>query len=421
MKTEKKQSALAYFNENMRIKSCRTLALLFISVVPVMITLSSCKNGKMSKDESALRARALSICKNNLLLDSHIDWPEKQLTDPEDIAGRVENGDFDYERAVTGGLNTVFSVAYINSEYDVNKGRTIVDSMLSIVKYTIEKHPDRFAPALTPENVKKNFKEGLISLPVCLENGSPLGNSLEYLKYLKEKGIVYVTLCHDRTNDISDSNFDQERRWNGLSPFGREVIREMNRLGLMIDISHSTDSAAFQALQYSVAPVVATHSSCRELVPGLERNLPDTLIKAIAQKNGVVMVNFGSYFLEPECLNNWVYLMFQWPDSTGIEPFSAEWSDFMVEFGKTHRLRSDAAMVAEHIDHIVKLVGIDHVGIGSDLDGVDNAQPDNLPDVSAYPVLVYELLKMGYTENDLQKILSENFLRVWADVLAFAD
>ena len=375
----------------------------------------------MERSDKALRETAFKICQDNLILDSHIDWPLRVMENPGDISGQTLKGDFDLVRARKGGLNAAFTVAYINSAYDMNAGRKMVDSVLNLTNYYLNNYPDKFAPALIPADVIKNFEKNLLSLPVCLENGSPIGDDLGYLKYLKDQGIVYITLCHDRTNQISDSNFDQERRWNGLSPFGLEVIKEMNRLGIMIDISHSTDSTVYQALRNSKAPVVATHSTCRNLAPGLERNLPDTLIEAIADKKGVVMVNFGSYFLEPECMKNWIYLFYKWPDSTGIDLFSKEGLAFMNEYGKTHKLHSDASHVADHIDHIVQLAGIDFVGIGSDFDGIDYAQPTDLPDVSSYPVLVFELLRRGYTEKDIKKILSENFLRVWNDVLKAAD
>jgi membrane dipeptidase len=390
---------------------------LILVLTTIVVLFPSCTDGKMDKKNKAQLEAAVRVCHDNILFDSHIDWPYRVEQHPEDISGRTVNGDFDFVRAGEGGLNAALTVAYVQSGFDVDKGRSMVDSTLNLVKYYIGKYPDRFAAASSPEDIRANFGNNLLSLPVGLENGSPIGDDLGYLRYLKDNGIVYITLCHNRVNNLSDSNFDGERQWNGLSPFGIAAIREMNRLGLMIDISHSTDSTVYQALRYSVAPVVATHSSCREFAPGMERNLPDTLIKAIAAKNGVVMVNFGSYFLEPECMGNWLYLINNWSDSTGIEAFSPGWIDFMIEYGKTHRLRSDAAKVADHIDHIVSLTGIDFVGIGSDFDGIDHAQPVDMPDVSGYPALVSELLKRGYTEDDLRKIMAENFLRVWTDVL----
>ena len=236
-------------------------------------------------------------------------------------------------------------------------------------------------------------------------NGSPIGEDLGYLNYLKDQGIVYITLNHNKSNQIGDSNYDKSRIWNGLSPFGVEVINEMNRLGIMIDISHSSDSTVFQTLLHSKAPIIASHSSCRYFVPDRERNISDTLIKAIAHKGGVVMINFGSLFLDSICFKNWSYLK-NWYDSTKIGELSKEGIDFTLVYGKTHKLYSDSKTVADHIDHIVKIAGVDCVGIGSDYDGIGYSQPSDLKDVSSYPVIVFELLKRGYSEKDIQKILS---------------
>ncbi|TAL64348.1 MAG: membrane dipeptidase [Bacteroidetes bacterium] len=392
----------------------------FISFL-LIVFLPSCKNRQKEMSDQERWEMAVKICENNIILDSHIDWPEWILDNPEDISGRTIKGDFDLVRAKKGGLNAALSVAYINSAYGTTEGRIMVDSMLKLVTYYTKTCPDKFVLALNPADIRKNFDKKLFSLVPCLENGSPIGDDMGYLKYLKDQGIAYITLCHDKTNQISDSNFDQNRKWDGLSPLGQEVIKEMNRLGIMIDISHSTDSTVFQALRFSKAPVIASHSSCRYFTPGLERNLPDTLIKGIAKKNGVIMVNFGSFFLDSICMKNWMYLHHKWQDSTRIDLSSKEGIDFTREYGKTHKLFSDSKVVVNHIEHIVKLVGIDYVGIGSDYDGIGHAQPSDLPDVSSYPVVVAELLKRGYTETDLKKILSGNFLRVWSEVFETAD
>ena len=372
-------------------------------------------------DEKQLWEKAYNLCESQLILDSHIDWTLKYLLFPEDISRRTTKGDFDYIRAKQGGLDAVLSVAYIPANMDVDEGRILVDSILEIINNQIKTHPDKFAYAKNTYDIERNFNNNLISLPLCLENGMPIGNDLEYLKYLKEQGIVYITLNHDKTNQISDSNFDENREWKGLSPFGIEVIKEMNRLGIIIDISHSTDSTVSQSLRYSKAPVIATHSSCRHFTPGFERNLSDTLIKAIAAKDGIIMINFGSFFLDNECFKNWAYLFYIWQDSTGIDLTSSEGIKFINEYGKTHKIHSDSKKLVDHIEHVINLVGIDHVGIGSDYDGILSAQPSDLPDVSSYPVIVYELLKRGYAENDIKKILSENFLRVWNDVIEISD
>ena len=386
------------------------MSLLLVALLP------SCKNRLKEKSDEELMIMAREISKKNLIIDSHIDWPEWLLHFPEDISKRTQQGDFDLERANEGGLNATLSVIYINSELGVDDGRKLVDSMRKMINFYTETYPDKFAAARNPDEVRSNFSKQLFSLPVCLENGSPIGEDMEYLKYLEGMGIAYVTLCHDRTNQICDSNFDEYRRWNGLSPFGLEVIRELNRFGIMIDISHSTDSTVYQVLRDSRAPVVATHSSCRHFTPGYERNLPDTLIKLIADKDGVVMVNFGSMFLDSACLKNCNEAI-DYMSSRGIPYSSREGADYLAEFVKTHKVITDSKQLVNHIDHIVEIAGIDHVGLGSDFNGVGPTQPADVRDVSGYPVIVFELLKRGYSEKDIKKILSGNFLRVWDEVI----
>ena len=401
-------------------KFIRTINLLIIAAIIIIVILSSCKSKTKEKTDEDLWKIAQKICENNIILDAHIDWPDKHLSFPEDISKKTTKGDFDFVRSKDGGLNVVLSVAYINSSYGVDKGRIIVDSVIKLISGYTYTYPDKFALANNPHDIKENFKNNLLSLPLCLENGMPIGNDISYLKYLKDRGIVYITLNHNKVNQISDSNFDENRKWNGLSPFGLEVIKEMNRLGIMIDISHSTDSTVFQSLRYSKAPIIASHSSCRHFTPGLERNLSDTLIKAIAYKNGVIMVNLCSMFLDSTCMKNCSYLL-NWYQSNGIDMDSEEGIDFALKYGETHQIKSNSEQVVDHIEHIIKLVGIDYVGIGSDYDGMGPSQPTDLPDVSCYPTIVFELLKRGYSENDIKKILSGNFLRVWDKVIKVAD
>ncbi len=293
-------------------------------------------------------------------------------------------------------------------------------AMTSSCRNSKAKDPDKFALSTSPDEVRSNFGRRLFSLIPCLENGSPVGDDLKYLQYLKDQGIAYITLCHSKTNLICDSNFDPERKWNGLSPLGYEVIREMNRLGIMVDISHSSDSTVIQALRISEAPVIASHSSCRHFVPGFERNLSDDFIRAIAKKNGVVMVNFCTQFLDSVCLKNTEEIQ-QILESRNLRYDSKEGNDLIMEFTKTHRLVCDSKQLVDHIQHIIKVAGIDYVGLGSDFDGVGPLKPSDIPDVSGYPVIVFELLKRGYSEDDILKILSGNFLRVWEVVQKAAD
>ena len=368
----------------------------------------------------SLLNKAQSICKNHLLIDAHIDWPTYIHYVPGDVSERLPRGHFDYVRAREGGLNAVMSVIWISPDLNLQQARAMVDTQLNIVKKTQEINPDKFYIAQSPDEVKTNFENGILSTPLCLENGSPIGNDLNYIKKLKDLGIAYITLSHSEANQICDANFDTNIVWNGLSPFGYDVIGEMNRLGIMVDISHSTDSTVYQALRYSKAPIIATHSNARYFTPGFERNLPDTLIKAIGANGGVVMVNFGSAFIDSTCLENWKYL-YHWSDSTGISLYKKDGIDYSIEYGKTHKIYANAEELVNHIDHVVQLAGIDHVGIGSDFDGIGHSAPTDLPDVSAYPMVVYELLQRGYSENDIRKILGENFLRVWDETLLISE
>jgi len=387
----------------------------FCSLVILMAMTSSCNNSPAKDPDIKLKQKAERICQTNLILDSHIDWPDAFLTHQEDISTQTSAGDFDLIRARKGGLDAVFSVAYISPDLDTVKGRLMVDSMLNIIRHYPVAYPDKFALSTTPGEVRSNFGKRLFSLIPCLENGSPVGEDLQYLHYLKDQGIAYITLCHSKTNLICDSNFDPERKWNGLRPLGSEVVREMNRLGIMVDISHSSDSTVVQALRLSEAPVIASHSSCRHFVPGFERNLPDDFIRAIAEKKGVIMVNFCTQFLDSVCLKNTEEIQ-QILESRNLRYDSKEGNDLIMEFAKTHRLVCDSRQLVDHIEHVIKVAGIDYVGLGSDFDGVGPLKPSDVPDVSGYPVIVFELLKRGYSEEDIVKILSKNFLRVWEEV-----
>jgi membrane dipeptidase len=398
----------------------RRMYLLQIISILLLILPLSCKNKAREKSDEELRLMAQQICDNNIILDSHIDWPEFVIESHDDISEQTAGGDFDLVRATRGGLDAAMSVVYISPALNVNEGRIMVDSMLKLIRHYPETYPDKFALAFTPADVKRNYDKKLFSLIPCLENGSPIGDDPEYLKYLKNQGIAYITLCHSKTNYLSDSNFDTVRRWNGLSPSGVELIKKLNHLGIMIDISHSSDSTVSQAIRFSEAPIIASHSSCRYYVPGFERNLPDDLIKSIAKKNGVVMVNFCTQFLDSACQKNTDELK-RLLDSSKFSYESKEGYELILEYGKTHRLICDSKQLVNHIEHIIEVAGIDHVGIGSDFDGIGPLKPSDVPDVSAYPVIVFELLKRGYSEKDINKILSGNFLRVWNDVIAIAD
>ena len=231
--------------------------------------------------------------------------------------------------------------------------------------------------------------------------------------------IRYITLTHSDNNHICDSSYATERRWNGLSPFGVEVVAEMNRLGIMIDVSHVSDASFDQILEHTSAPVIASHSSCRAFTPGFERNLDDARIARLAENGGVIQINFGSAFLTAEA--NAASIAMWLEVGAWVREHDLDWSAPEAEahrraYLEQHPIPSTSVTdVADQIDHVVALVGIDHVGLGSDFDGVSNV-PDGLSDVSQYPGLVAELLRRGYSEDDVRKVLGENILRVWEEV-----
>jgi membrane dipeptidase len=255
-----------------------------------------------------------------------------------------------------------------------------------------------------------------------MENGSPVEGKLENLKFFHDRGIRYITLAHALSNHISDSSFDENRQWHGLSPFGREVVAEMNRLGIMVDISHVTDEAFYQVLEISKAPVIASHSSARHFTPGFERNMSDEMIQALAKNGGVMQINFGSSFLT-QAANEWFQAMIKarkaWTAESGHVEGSEEakaWdAAYRKEFPLPYATLSD---LVDHFDHVIALAGVEHVGIGSDFDGVGDSLPVGMKDVSFYPALIEELLHREYTPQQIEAILGGNLMRVWREVEA---
>lgn len=239
---------------------------------------------------------------------------------------------------------------------------------------------------------------------------------MENLKHFYDRGIRYITLAHSKSNHISDSSYNPNRQWKGLSPFGKKVVAEMNRLGIMIDISHVTDSTFYQVVRLTQAPVIASHSSCRYFTPGWERNMDDDMIKTLAKNGGVIGINFGSSFL-----NDSIRLaedkMWKYIETNKINPNSDAGKETLKKYRLDNKIGyADIADVIAHIDHVVKLAGVDHVGFGSNFDGVGDTLPTGLKSVADYPNIIYELLKKGYSDAGIQKICSGNFLRVWVEV-----
>ena len=292
-----------------------------------------------------------------------------------------------------------------------------------MILFIADSIPDSFVFAGTPDEIIANSKSVKISLPMGMENGAPVGNDLANVKYFYDRGIRYITLTHGKDNQICDSSYDTLNTWNGLSPFGEKVVAEMNRVGIMVDISHVSDSTFYDVMKITKAPCIASHSSCRYFTPGFQRNMSDDMIKALAKNGGVIQINFGASFLDSvarqnDALRDSLEKILQEKKLTSADEAAQPIID---QFAKEHKsLFSDVERVADHIDHVVKLAGVDHVGIGSDYDGVGDSLPVGLKDVSQDPNLIYVLLKRGYSPADIEKICSGNVFRVWNQVITIA-
>ena len=385
-----------------------------IVLIAAAVILGSCSSSQ--NDEQ----RAQELAQEFIIVDGHIDVPYRLTSSWEDVSTSAPGGDFDYPRAKKGGLDAPFMSIYIPVEYQQTGGaKEAADSLITMVKGIAGDHPDKFAIATSPQEIKSQNEKGLISLPMGIENGAPI-QELSLVEYFYNKGIRYITLAHGKDNRISDSSYDTTSdTHDGLSEYGRDVVKEMNRVGMMVDVSHITDKAFHDVMDVTNAPVVATHSSCRHFTPGFERNMSDELIRRLAENEGVIMINFGSTFLDSTSSKSYDQVqeeISQQINEKGLEPSSQEAEEFGQTYFKENFKFSTVQKVADHIDHVVDLVGVEHVGLGSDYDGVGPTLPEGLKDVSTYPNLIRELLKRGYTEDEIQQICSGNIFRLWNQV-----
>lgn len=378
------------------------------------------------QENTSVEERAEALSKKFIITDGHIDLPyrltignfrlQKALIDVTEDT----QGDFDYVKAKKGGLDAPFMSIYIPASYQETGGaKAFADSLIDMVRGIAAKHPDKFALANTPEQVKENFRKGLISLPMGMENGAPIGDDLSNVKYFYDRGIRYITLTHSKANLICDSSYDSARVWNGLSPFGEQVVKEMNRVGIMVDVSHISDSAFYDVMKVTQAPVIASHSSCRHFVPGFERNMNDDMIRILAKNGGVIMINFGSTFVDAGSQKKYEQIrehFDQWVQEHNLSPEDSAAQAYLEKYMAENPAYSTVKKVADHIDHVVALAGIDYVGFGSDFDGVGDTLPNGLKNAAEYPNLIAELLLREYSEEDIEKICYKNVFRVWEKV-----
>ncbi|HKZ39142.1 MAG TPA: membrane dipeptidase, partial [Chryseolinea sp.] len=331
------------------------------------ICFAGCQENKPDAEDEALRTKANQLAQKFILTDGHVDLPyrlkaEHFLLEPAylDIPVSSPKGDFDYERAKKGGLDAPFMSIYIPSSYQLkpDHGKQLADSLIDMIEGIVKAHPDKFALAGTPQEIETNTAAGKISLPLGMENGAPIGDSLENVKYFYDRGIRYITLTHGKDNQICDSSYDYLNTWNGLSPFGEKVVAEMNRVGIMVDISHVSDSTFYDVLKITKAPIIASHSSCRFYTPGFQRNMSDDMIKELGKNGGVIQINFGASFLDSVARVNAKLLdsLEKVLIAKGLTSRDSAAQPIIDQFSKNHvELYSDVERVADHIDHVVKL------------------------------------------------------------------
>jgi membrane dipeptidase len=261
-------------------------------------------------------------------------------------------------------------------------------------------------------------------LPMGMENGAPIEGKIENLQHFYNRGIRYITLAHSKANHISDSSYDDNRPAKGLTAFGKMLVVEMNNTGVMIDVSHISDDAFYQVMKISQVPVIASHSSARHFTPGFERNMSDEMIKLLAKNGGVIQINFGSTFISQKSIEN--YNLYKTARTIFMQKNNVEQdSEAVKKFTQSYREKTPfeyASLndVLDHFDHVIKIAGIDYVGIGSDYDGVGDSLPSGLKNVSSYPNLIQGFMDRGYSEQDIAKILSGNLIRVWKQTEEYA-
>ena len=308
-----------------------------------------------------------------------------------DIGIAGDRSQVDLPKLKAGGVDASFFALYTSADLSEDEAATKVLEMLARVYDALDVYSEQAALALTPEDALRNKEKGLISIFLGMENGSPIHKSLPLLRQFYRMGVRYMTLTHTGDNEIADSAA-QGTRWHGLSPFGREVVDEMNRLGMIVDVAHVSDETFYDVIKCSKAPIVSTHSCCRALASH-RRNMTDDMIRTLADHGGVIQINFYPVFL------------------------SDLYASFYEVKGEKASPRPGVSDVVNHIDHAVKVGGIEHVGIGTDFDGIE-VTPKGLEDISKLPKVFDQLKRKGYSEDQIELIAGKNFLRAFNDVIS---
>jgi len=370
----------------------------------------------------AVAERARKLHFSSLVFDTHDDTTQRFLDGDFDISKRDPRGSIDIPRMKEGGLDAVFFAAWIPSKITGPEAVKRAIDQIDAVRQAVREHPKDLALATSAEEVRSAYKQGRIAVLIAIEGGHMIASDLGVLRTFAALGARYMTLTHSGNCEWADSSTDKAAH-HGLTPFGKDVIREMNRLGMIVDISHVSDKTFADVLAVSKAPVFASHSSCRAICDA-PRNMSDEMMRALAAKGGVIQINYHVGFLSQEFRNaekahpEWekaitAEVQKRCGEREGCQLIEGDRiTREYVERGDLPRV--DWTKIVEHIDHAVKVAGIDHVGLGSDFDGAN--MPFGMEDVSKLPRITQALLERGYSEGDVKKILGENTLRLMEEV-----
>jgi membrane dipeptidase len=394
----------------------------FVKSAVVLVTLSLClamvghgaasmRGMGMAGQGSLERARRIHA--ETIGVDSHIDTIQRVLNGKEDLSRPTGKGHVDLPRLRESGMRAPFFALYVPTYYKgseaVRRTLQLRDAMQSL----LDAHPDQIELALSAADVERIAQAGKVAAVLTIESGHAIADNLAVLRMFHRLGVRSMTLSHFRNTNWADSSTDKPAH-NGLTDFGREVVREMNRIGMIVDISHVSDKTFYDTLAVTSKPVIASHSSCRALTD-VPRNMTDDMIRALAKNGGVIGINFGAGFLSQKeveaARKNFAARAAVDPGLSGhaLDEFATK--DYLDTYTNMKPNLATLQDAVAHIEHVVRLVGVDHVGIGSDWDGISSV-PAGLDDVSRMPLLTAALLDRGYSEQDVKKILSGNFLRV---------
>ncbi len=415
---------------------------LSLSIILLSLTVNGCATPKkllpepkapeVTQEKQNKVLTPAEIHEKILTVDSHIDWPSRQILYPDfnpnirHQPGKIDSGQWDIVRMQEGGLDVVFmSIFTVQKERNYQghaQAKAKAIEMIEITKKMAELNSAKVEIALNPEDAYRLEKDNKKAIFMGMENGYPIGKDISNVKFFYDQGIRYITITHSKNNELGDSSTDKKQEWNGLSPLGEKVVKEMNRLGIMVDISHVHDDTFWDVIKLTQAPIIASHSSARSL-ENHPRNMSDEMLKAVQENGGVVQVCILDNYIKklpqtPERKKAMKTIEKEFMALINGKMSQAEIRDFREKYDQINneypKNKPTVADVVDHIDYMVKVMGINHVGIGSDLDGGGGVAGMN--DVSEMQNITKELVARGYTEEDIQKIWGGNFMRVFTQV-----